>query len=63
MISMAWSNGYFPVYENCSVQYFPSGEEQYEAFIQELIKAKEFIFIEFLLSIKVLCGIQFYKFF
>lgn len=47
MISMAWSNGYFPVYENCSVQYFPSGEEQYEAFIQELIKAKDFIFIEF----------------
>lgn len=27
--------------------YFPSGEEQYQAFIQELIKAEDFIFREF----------------
>ena len=47
MISMAWSNGYFPLYENCEVTYFPSGEEQYKSFIEELEKAEEFIFMEF----------------
>ena len=33
MTSMAWTNGYFPVYNNCLLTYFPSGEEQYQAFI------------------------------
>ena len=47
MTSMAWTNGYFPVYDNCLLTYFPSGEEQYKAFIQELIKAEDFIFMEF----------------
>lgn len=47
MISMAWSNGYFPVYENCFVEYYPSGEDQYKSFIKELEKAQEFIFMEF----------------
>ena len=47
MTSMAWTNGYFPVYDNCLLTYFPSGEEQYQAFIQELIKAEDFIFMEF----------------
>lgn len=47
MTSMAWSNGYFPVYENCEVTYFPSGEDQYQSFIEELIKAEDFIFMEF----------------
>lgn len=47
MVSMAWSNGFFPVYKNCKTIYFPTGEEQYKMFINELIKAKDFIFMEF----------------
>lgn len=47
MISMAWTNGYFPAYQNCYVQYFPTGEEQYQSFVNELIHAKDFIFMEF----------------
>ncbi|WP_297238639.1 cardiolipin synthase [uncultured Faecalicoccus sp.] len=47
MVSLAWSNGYFPVYDHCSVQYFPSGEKQYQAFLKELSEAKSFIFMEF----------------
>lgn len=47
MVSMAWSNGLFPVYKNCKTIYFPSGEEQYKMFIEELVKAKDFIFMEF----------------
>ena len=47
MVSMAWSNGFFPVYKNCKTIYFPSGEEQYKMFIEELVKAKDFIFMEF----------------
>lgn len=47
MASMAWSNGYFPVYNNCKTIYFPTGEEQYKMFIQELVKAEDFIFMEF----------------
>lgn len=47
MVSMAWSNGFFPVYKNYETMYFPSGEEQYKMFIEELIKAEEFIFMEF----------------
>ena len=47
MSLMAWNNGYFPVYQNCDTTYFPKGEDQYNAMIHELIKAKKFIFIEF----------------
>lgn len=47
MASMAWNNGYFPVYENCETKYFPTGEMQYNAMLKELVNAKEFIFIEF----------------
>ncbi len=36
----------FPVYRNTETQYFPSGEEYFVKFIEELKKAKEFIFIE-----------------
>lgn len=47
MVSMAWSNGYFPVYSNQDVTYFATGEDQYKHFIQELVKAQHFIFMEF----------------
>ncbi len=46
MISMAWSNGYFPVYENCKTHYYKSGEMMYEAFLKTVRQAKKYIFIE-----------------
>ena len=39
-------NGY-PVYENTSADYFPQGEAKYEAMLQELEKAENFIFLEY----------------
>jgi len=37
----------FPVYKNTCTQYFDSGEEFFESFVDNLKKAKKFIFIEF----------------
>ena len=39
--------GGFPVYENTSVTYFPSGEKKFERLKEELRQAKEFIFLEY----------------
>lgn len=36
----------FPIYKNTETQYFASGEEFFVKFIEELKKAKDFIFIE-----------------
>lgn len=47
MIALAWSTGYFPVFNNSTVEYFPNGEDQYIAFLRELQKAESFIFLEF----------------
>ncbi|MDE6670751.1 MAG: cardiolipin synthase [Ruminococcus sp.] len=40
-------SGCFPVYANTDVTYFPSGEEKFEALIEELRKAENFIFMEY----------------
>jgi len=40
-------SGCFPVYENCSVEYFPLGEDKFEAVLRELEKAEKFIFLEY----------------
>lgn len=37
----------FPVYQNTETEYFPIGEELYKSLIQELEKAKHFIFMEY----------------
>lgn len=37
----------FPVYKNTYAEYFPSGEEKYEALLRELKQAKQFIFMEY----------------
>ena len=37
----------YPVYQNTRVQYFASGEEMYITLLEELEKAKHFIFIEY----------------
>lgn len=36
-----------PLYENCACDYFPSGEEFWEALKEELSKAEKFIFMEY----------------
>ena len=37
----------YPVYENTSVEYFPSGEEMFMSMLEELEKAEHFIFMEY----------------
>ncbi len=39
--------GKFPTYRNTTAQYFKSGEEQFKVLLEELRKAKHFIFIEY----------------
>ncbi len=39
--------GCFPIYEHTQVTYFPLGEEKFAAMLQELEKAKHFIFMEY----------------
>lgn len=39
--------GPYPVYENTSVTYFPSGEEKWEELLRQLEQAKHFIFLEY----------------
>lgn len=40
-------SGCFPVYANTDIKYFSSGEEKFDALIDELQKAEEFIFLEY----------------
>ncbi len=42
-----WKNSYFPVYKNTEATYFSTGEEKFPAMIEELKKAKHFIFLEY----------------
>lgn len=37
----------YPIYNNTEIKYFPSGEETYTVMLEELKKAKKFIFIEY----------------
>ena len=39
--------GCFPIYKNTEVTYFPLGEKKYEALLEELEKAQQFIFLEY----------------
>lgn len=39
--------GKFPTYRNSTAQYFKNGQEQFKVLLQELNKAKHFIFIEY----------------
>ena len=45
--SMGYLSSSFPVYKNTESTYFESGEEFYPTLIEELKKAKHFIFLEF----------------
>ncbi len=46
MLNYGVRNG-FPVYQNTESRYFSSGEEWFPVYLEELKKAKHFIFIEF----------------
>ena len=37
----------FPVYKNCNITYFPVGENKFVSMMEEIEKAKEFIFMEY----------------
>lgn len=37
----------YPIYNNTDIKYFPSGEDAYKVMIEELKKAKKFIFLEY----------------
>lgn len=37
----------FPVYGNTYVEYFPLGEDKFQALLRELEKAEHFIFLEY----------------
>ena len=39
--------GCFPIYQNTNVTYFKSGEEKFQSLLEELKKAKQFIFLEY----------------
>lgn len=39
--------GCYPVYRNTEVTYFPLGEDKFEALLEELEQAKQFIFLEY----------------
>lgn len=46
MTSLAWNNGYFPVYANMGCRYYPKGEDQFKAQMDAIRQAKEYVFIE-----------------
>jgi cardiolipin synthase len=41
------NKGVYPIYENTSVKYFPSGERMIKSLIEELKSARHFIFMEY----------------
>ena len=43
----AWQHGRYPVYGNTDVKYLSSGEESLEAMLEDLKRARDFIFLEF----------------
>ncbi len=42
----------YPIYENGGVQYFPLGEDKFEALVPRLEQAKDFIFLEYFIISK-----------
>ena len=47
MVKYLNKSGCFPIYNNTEVTYFPIGEEKFAAMMEELEKAKKFIFLEY----------------
>ena len=42
-----YEEGHYPVYDDASVRYFPSGEDKFKELVFRLERAKEFIFLEY----------------
>lgn len=42
-----YTNGGFPIYKNSRAEYFPVGENKWEAMLSELKKAQKYIFLEY----------------
>lgn len=42
-----YEKGKYPVYNDASVRYFPSGEDKYRELVHQLETAREFIFLEY----------------
>ena len=38
---------HFPVYEHTATNYYPSGEEMFPVMLEEIRKAKKFVFLEY----------------
>ena len=47
----------YPIYDNTEIKYFPLGEDVYPVMIEELKKAKKFIFLEYFIIGKMWQGI------
>jgi len=47
LASYVHSHGNFPVYQNTKVTYFSSGEDKFDAMLEELARAEKFIFMEY----------------
>jgi cardiolipin synthase len=39
MVSMAWNNGYFPVYDNVQTDYFETGQDQFASILEDFKKS------------------------
>ncbi len=53
------SAGGYPIYEGAHTQYFPIGEEAFEAMLSQLEKAEKYILWSTLLLMKDICGEEF----
>lgn len=42
-----YEEGHYPVYDGCGVAYFPFGQDNFEALVEQLEKAQKFIFMEY----------------
>lgn len=42
-----YKNAYFPVFENSDTHFLPTGEAKFEMMLQEIAKAKHYIFLEY----------------
>ena len=42
-----YEEAHYPVYDGCGLEYYPFGEDKFEALQKELKKAKKFIFMEY----------------
>ena len=62
MTSMAWSNGYFPVYETVKLPTFLQEKINISLLLKNLLKLKILFLWNSLLSIKASCGILFFRY-